>query len=84
MIDRFEGDEWAVLEDECGNTFNVPHEWLPENAQKGDLLNVSGVDAAGAHLLRLTLDTDGREERLAKAARQREALPTGPRRDIKL
>jgi hypothetical protein len=82
-IDRFEGD-WAVLEDAGGRTFNIPREWLPPDAREGDVLNASGVDAAGAHLLRLTLDAEGREDRLDNAARRREALPRGPKGDVKL
>jgi Protein of unknown function (DUF3006) len=83
-IDRFEGSEWAVLEDDRGHTFNVPREWLPHDVREGDLLDVSGVATAGAHLLRLTCDTDGREERRAKAVKRREALPRGRKGDIKL
>jgi hypothetical protein len=82
-IDRFES-EWAVLEDEHAQTFNVPCDWLPENAKEGDLLDISGVAAAGAHLLRLTVDAEGREERLAKARERRDALPRGPKGDISL
>lgn len=82
-IDRFEG-EWVVLEDASGHTFSVPREWLPADAREGDVLNASVANAAGAHLLRLTLDAEGRQDRLDNAAQRREALPRGPKGGIKL
>jgi DUF3006 family protein len=82
-IDRVES-EWATLEDENGRTFNIPRDWLPADAREGDVLNASGVEAAGANLLRLTVDPEKREERLDEAAQRREALPRGPKGDVKL
>lgn len=82
-IDRFEA-QWAVLEDDRGRTFNVPVHWLPADAQEGDVLTVSQQPSSDGHLLAFTLDTYAREERLANAAKRREALPRGPKGDIKL
>lgn len=83
-IDRFEDNGWAVLEREDGETFNIPADWLPEDAQD-------------SHVLTLELDTQGKESRLRfvlddeKTARRREdakarweGLPKGPEGDIEL
>lgn len=83
-IDRLEDSGWAVLEDEHARTFNVPRKWLPPETREGDVLDISEQPSTDSHLLRFRLDTAGREERLAEAAKRREALPRGPKGDIKL
>lgn len=40
IIDRFEGD-WAVLEVEGQRMWQVPREFLPEQAKEGDCLSFS-------------------------------------------
>ncbi len=84
-IDRFEGGDWAVLEDDQARTFRIPRHWLPPGAREGDVLTVS-TDAAesGACVLRFELDPAGREERLDQARRLREQLPRGPKGDVSL
>jgi hypothetical protein len=84
-IDRFEGSEWAVLQDENGRTFTVPRDWLPSGVREGDVLKQSGTaESASARAVRFELDPDAREEQLAKARAQRDALPRGPKGDISL
>ena len=84
-IDRFEGSEWAVLEDERARTFTVPRKWLPSEAREGDVLSASEQDAGDQMTsLRFELDLVAREERLEKARRLREELPRGPKGNITL
>ena len=83
-IDRFEGDDWAVLEDEAARTFTVPRHWLPATVQEGEVLEISLHTDAEAHILRVVVDAQGRDERLAEATRRRRRLPRGPRGDLSL
>jgi hypothetical protein len=69
-IDRFEGAEWAVLEDEQAKTFLVPRRWLPTQAREGDVvIEAAQAPDADTVSLRLDLDPKAREERLAKGGR---------------
>lgn len=84
-IDRFEGVGWAVLEDEHGQTFAVPRDWLPSTAREGDALKADATaQTAAATMVRFELDPTAREEQLAKARARRDALPRGPKGDISL
>ena len=84
-IDRFEGDEWAVLEDERARTFNVPRDWLPSGAREGDVLKMSDTaEGASARVIRFEFDPGARDEQLAKARQRRDALPRGPKGDVSL
>jgi hypothetical protein len=84
-IDRFEAEDWAVLEDEQARTFRVPRQWLPTGAREGDVVNAAESPAApAAHSVRFELDTSAREQRLAEADRLREQLPRGPKGDVSL
>ncbi len=84
-IDRFEGVGWAVLEDEHGQAFTVPRDWLPSTAREGDALNGDATaQTTAATLVRFELDPTAREEQLAKARARRDALPRGPKGDISL
>lgn len=84
-IDRFEGTDWAVLEDEQGRTFLVPRRWLPAHARESDVVNEAEQAAdADTVSLRLDLDPKAREERLANLERLREQLPRGPKGDVSL
>ena len=83
-IDRFEGDDWAVLEDEDACTFNVPRWWLPPEALEGDVLHISPQAGTDTHALRVVVDAHGRDERRAEAIRRRRRLPRGPRGDLSL
>ena len=84
-IDRFEGDAWAVLEDERAVTFRVPRRWVPAEAQEGDVLNAFEGDVTpAAQSLHLEIDPKGRKERDAEAKRLRNELPRGPKGDVSL
>jgi hypothetical protein len=83
-IDRFEGDAWAVLEDEDARTFNVPRRWLPPDAREGDVLDVSQQAAAEGSAIQFVVDVPARNERLDQAARRRSQLPRGPGGDLAL
>ena len=83
-VDRFEGSEWAVLEDEHARTLRVPRSSLPGDAREGAVLNASvGADGATTSL-RFELNPEKREERLAEARRLRAQLPRGPKGDLEL
>ena len=83
-IDRFEDDGWAVLEKDDGATFNVPSEWLPEEAQEGHVLGLSEERGKKTSTLHLFLDAEETERRLEAARERREGLPRGPQGDIEL
>ena len=61
-IDRFEGTDWVVLEDDQQRTFLVPRRWLPTQARVGDIV-VEAEQAPDADTVsvRLDLDTKTRE-----------------------
>ena len=85
VIDRFEGPDWAVLEDDRARTFRVPRQWLPTAAREGDVLNASEQDAgASGRVLHFELDPAAREAHLEEARRLREQLPRGPKGDVSL
>lgn len=84
-IDRFEGSEWAVLEDERAHTLTVPRQWLPSSAREGDVLKTfETAEAVGATTIRFELDPAARDEQLTKARQRRDALPRGPKGDVSL
>lgn len=85
VVDRFEGNEWAVLEDERGRTFTVPRNWLPSGGREGDVLRASDQDAgAEARSIKFELDSAAREQQLGKARELRDRLPRAPKEDVSL
>ncbi|MEO8679978.1 MAG: DUF3006 domain-containing protein [Vicinamibacterales bacterium] len=84
-VDRFEGDEWAVLEDDQARTSRVPRHLLPPNTREGDVLDgTEHADEAGARVMRFELNAAAREERLTEARRLRDSLPRGPKGDVSM
>lgn len=84
-IDRFEGIDWAVLEDDHAQTFRVPRSWLPSGAREGDVVNASEQRSANQiNSVRFELDPAARDERLTDARRLRDQLPRGPKGDVSL
>ena len=83
-VDRFEGSEWAVLEDERAQSLRVPRNWLPADAREGDVINASVGTGTGATSLLFELDPEKRDERLAEARELRSQLPRGPKGDLQL
>jgi hypothetical protein len=57
IISRFEGRDWAVLEDEQQKTFLVPRRWLPTQAREGDVVN-EAEQAPDADTVSLRLELD--------------------------
>ncbi len=44
ILDRFEG-EWAIVETESRQTFNLPRSVLPPDVKEGDVLSLQvGID----------------------------------------
>ena len=84
-IDRFEEEEWAVLEDSHAKTINIPREWLPALAREGDVVRCVRQDEdAGTRSVVFTLDNASRAERLDRARQLRDRLPRGPKGDVSL
>jgi hypothetical protein len=84
-IDRFEGVEWAVLQDERARTFSVPRSWLPSRAREGDVLRTATAtenDASGS--VHFELDLQAREERARHAKTIRNDLSRAPKGDLAL
>ena len=83
-VDRFEGTEWVVLEDERARTLKVPRNWLPGDVREGDVISASVGAGTGASSLLFELNPQAREERLAEARRLRAQLPRAPKGDLDL
>ena len=83
-IDRLEGRQWAVLEDEQGRTFRVPGNWIPEQAREGDVLDAAEDRTSTDVVIRFELNHEARQQRLADANRLRNQLPRGPKGDVSL
>jgi hypothetical protein len=89
-IDRFEEDEWAVLEGDDGESMRVPASWLPSAAREGQVLRLERGAEDGLHAepnsvqLRFTVDEAETERRQARADEIRRSLPRGPEGDIEL
>jgi DUF3006 family protein len=84
-IDRFEGTEWAVIENDGGRTFSIPRTWLPAQAQEGDVVKLEVEERAPqSQLLRLTLDSEARARTQKGVRQQRTELPSGPKGDLSL
>ena len=84
IIDRFEGTDWAVLEDEQERTFLVPKRWLPTNAREGDVVRETEQSPDTDTIsLRLQLDQGARDEYVARMQQKRDRLPKGPPGDVK-
>jgi hypothetical protein len=85
IIDRFEGTDWAVLEDEQERTFLVPRRWLPANAREGDAVRETEQSPDTDTIsLRLQLDQAARDEYVERMQQKRDRLPKGPPGDVKL
>ena len=83
-LDRFEDNAWAVLERSDGETFNVPKEWLPEDAREGDVLRADTAVEGSASRLLFSVDAEETDKRRDDARKQRERLLKGPEGDIEL
>jgi hypothetical protein len=89
-IDRFEEDEWAVLESDDGESVRVPAIWLPSAAREGQVLRLErgaedGLSAEPKSVqLRFSLDEAETERRRGQAEEIRRSLPPGPEGDIEL
>lgn len=83
-IDRLEDNGWAVLEREDGLTFNVPSDWLPDEAQDGHVLTLESSAEAKVSTLNFAIDADATAWRREKAQGLRSSLPEAPEGDIEL
>jgi hypothetical protein len=84
-IDRFDGNNWVVLEDETARTFTVPRSWVPSGAREGDVVKtLRAADDTSTTTIRFELDPEARDEQRANARARRNALPRGPKGDISL
>ena len=83
-VDRFEDQGWAVLERSDGETFNVPREWVPEDAGEGDVLRLELATQSEASRLLLVVDRAEERRRRGEAEERRARLPKGPEGDLEL
>jgi hypothetical protein len=83
-IDRFDGRDWVVLEDDAARTFHIPRSWVPAEAQEGDVLTIDTQDSATATALHITIDRDATARRRRQAEEIRQRLPRGPKGDVSL
>lgn len=83
-VDRFEGPDWALLEDETARALRVPRNWLPVDVREGDVIDASVAPRPGATSVVFELDPKKREERLNDARKLRDRLPAGPKGDLSL
>lgn len=84
VIDRFEDNGWTVLERDDSQTFNVPSDWLPDEAQEGHVLDLELDTESKKSRLTFVLDSVATEKRRQSAGELREGLPKGPEGDIDL
>jgi hypothetical protein len=84
-IDRFEGTEWAILEDKDARTFNVPRSWLPAHSKEGDVVKILQESRdTGPTFLHVEVDLATRADRMEKISEQRQQLRRGPKGDVSL
>lgn len=62
-IDRFEDNGWVVLERADGLTFDVPADWMPEEALEGHVLRLEAAIDGKEATLRFTVDQPEAGER---------------------
>ena len=93
VLDRFEDNGLAVLEDEAGRSFNVPRFWLPRGLSEGDVVVVELQDviseddldfATHYRGLDLYVDQAATDARRNRARDLRERLPKAPAGDLEL
>ena len=88
VVDRFEDNNWVVLEREDGETFNVPRGWLSTYLKEGDVLKVKRLEdlreGVVQHFLYLEIDEEAVESRREQARLKRDELVKGPSGDIDL
>lgn len=84
-IDRFEGPDRAVLEDEHALTHSVPRAWIPPGAKEGDVLRSAGeLPTDGTQTIQLHVDHSATAARHRLVQERRDSLPRGPEGDIRL
>ena len=93
ILDRFEDNGWAVLEDEDGISFNVPRFWLPDDLAEGDVVVVEQQEllsedeayfTTGYRSLDIYTDKEATQARQDRAKELRDSLSKGPQGDLSL
>lgn len=84
VLDRFEDNNIAVLEREDGTTFDIPAEWLPEDAQEGYVIAVERSGKGGASSVSFIVEEAATAQRLEEAKALRTSLAQAPEGDIEL
>src|SRR5687768_15585352 len=72
IVDRFEGSDWAVLEDDQARTFNVPRAWLPTDASEGTVLMATTASGTSLQAVRFEIDPEATRQRQASGRRLRD------------
>ena len=83
-LDRFEDNGVAVLEKDDGTTFDLPAEWLPEDAQEGSVLSFELSREGGSSSMSFTVEEVATAQRLEQAKALRASLIQASEGDIEL
>lgn len=83
-LDRFEDNGIAVLEKEDGTTFDIPAEWLPEDAQEGFVISLERSNKGGSSSVSFTVEEAVTTQRLEEAKALRASLARAPEGDVEL
>jgi hypothetical protein len=84
VIDRIEDGLIAVLEDDQERTLSVPANWLPQDLQEGDVLQVAIADTEAGRAVRFEIDRDATRRLRDEASALRASLDRAPEGDIEL
>ena len=84
FLDKFEDGGWARLEREDGKSFDVPRDWLPEDASEGDVLRGEVASQGQASRVSFTVDDAEKGRRLEEVRKLRESRPVAPEGDLTL
>ncbi len=84
ILERFEDNGVAVLEKDDGTTFDVPMEWLPQEAQEGHVLSLELSGDEEKSTLTFTVQEEATAQRLEEAKALRGSLAQAPEGDIDL
>jgi hypothetical protein len=81
-VDRFEGSERVVLEDDQARTFTLPRSWLPAHTKEGTVLTATTASGTTVQAVRFEVDTEATRLRVESAEREGGGLPRVAKGDV--
>ena len=90
VLEHFEDQTWAVLEDPNEKCVVIPRAWLPEHSREGDMLRVMVLDEdspgrnADASLVVFEIQQEETKRTLERLEKLRTSLPQAAEGDIEL